>query len=104
MGDTPTQRTVSKTGILENQLADAAEERRAAREERERDRERDSKRDAKIIETLERSSKRWMYLSLALVLVLGILVSGVVGVSVSGSIPGMGDIHITEPSETPKPE
>lgn len=91
--------TGANTLAITNRLLDAAE----------KDDERKERETKLLIETLERSVVLWQRVTMALITVLLVLVSGVVGVSVSGKLPGIGDIKIeqSEPkgeNDEPAPE
>lgn len=71
----------------------------------EKDRERDEREHAAAIGAFERQVTLWQRTALALIAVIAILVSGVVGVGVTGKLPGVGEIQIVQPgSDAPDPE
>jgi hypothetical protein len=83
----------SQTGIIER-LIDAGAE----------DRARDERQTQSAITALQDTNRMLTRVVIALVVVLGILVSGVVGVGVTGKVPGYGEITVTQPGkEAPAP-
>ncbi len=64
-----------------------------------KDKDRDERITGKTIEALQSTNKMLIRVIIALILVLGVLVSGVVGVSVSGKVPGYGDIEFSPGKE-----
>jgi hypothetical protein len=58
------------------------------------DRARDERQTTATIAALERTNSMLIRALISVVLVLGILVAGVVGVGVTGRIPGMGELTI----------
>lgn len=61
------------------------------------DRDRDAEQQARVITALEKSNNAQFRVIIALVLVLGILVAGVIGVGVTGKVPGVGEIEVHRP-------
>jgi len=76
-------------------MHEADAQRDATREAAEREDRKDERAAA------QRTIRAWQLTALALIIVLLVLVSGVVGVSVSGHGPGYGDIAITQPGDKP---
>ncbi|NRA03385.1 MAG: hypothetical protein HRU00_12375 [Myxococcales bacterium] len=86
------QRGPSKTGILENMVRDASEERKAAAL-------RDAERDRDLLEASTARETRWYRLAVFELLCILALCAGAAGVGVTGSIPGVGEIGIVQTSE-----
>jgi len=61
------------------------------------DRNRDAEQQAATILAMERSHRALIYVIGGLVVVLAILVAGVVGVGVTGKVPGLGEIEVVQP-------
>lgn len=88
----PTPRPMGAgTNAIVSRLLDGAE----------RDRDRDAEEHAATVAALERQNRSLFRVVIALIVVLAILVSGIAGVTASGTIPGVGNILISSPSVTP---
>ena len=83
---TPKGRTDIIVGMHEADAVRDAEERRQDREDRKDERA-----------ATQRTIRAWQITTAMLILVMLVLVAGLVGVGVSGTIPGIGDIEITQP-------
>jgi len=94
MGNDEQQTTKGRTDIIVG-MHEADAERDAKREAGEREDRKDERAAA------QRTIRAWQLTALALIIVLLVLVTGVVGVSVSGHVPGYGDIAITQPGDKP---
>lgn len=82
MADEPVK-AGSQTGII-GKLLEAAD----------KDDERKEREHERAVAALERQAVLWQRTALALIVVLLVLVSGLVGVGVTGNVPGLGEIHI----------
>jgi uncharacterized membrane protein len=76
---------------LATRLLDAAE----------REDERSSREHAAALEHLAAQARLWQRTTLALIAVLLVLVAGLVGVGVSGTVPGLGELRVVHPGEAP---
>lgn len=72
-------------------------------DQRAKEDERQDRAHREALEHLAAQATLWQRTALALILVLLVLVAGVVGVGVTGSLPGVGDIQITRPGGQPEP-
>lgn len=87
---TPKGRTDIIVGMHEADAVRDAEDRKQEREDRLDERKRAASTQRLLIGVI-----------VSLVLVLAALVAGVVGVGITGHVPGVGDIKITSPMEPP---
>lgn len=95
--DKPEEQKPSATATITSRLLDQAE----------RDNERTEREHQRALESLTEQARLWQRTALALIVVLAVLVAGVVGVGVSGTLPGIGQITITQPTgntEQPAPQ
>lgn len=87
------------TGMALGREIAAARREEAERDERQADKALNAvdQANARALAAVERQATLWFRLSMALIVVLLVLVAGVVGVGVSGTIPGVGEIKVTQP-------
>lgn len=100
MADDPTPpkgRTDVIVGLHERDAERDAEDRREDRAERRAREEREAKDRADERAASQKTIRAWQITAGLLIFVLLVLVSGIVGVGVSGHVPGLGDIKITQP-------
>lgn len=84
-------RPPSSTAAFASRLLDAAE----------REDERNAREHAAALEHLAAQARLWQRTTLALIAVLLVLVAGLVGVGVSGTVPGLGEIEVVRPASAP---